>query len=90
MSTCIVKCHCSGTPAADFQDRRYGKSKRVANYNAKGEASCTSCGATHREVPKIHVPKKKSGTGGGRFYVAVPPPEGWPGGNPEKNGWRPS
>lgn len=25
-----------------------------------------------------------------RFYVAVPPTEGWPGGLPEKNGWKPS
>ncbi len=25
-----------------------------------------------------------------RFYVAVPPETGWPGGLPEKNGWKPS
>lgn len=24
-----------------------------------------------------------------RIYIAIPPPEGWPGGAPEKNGWRP-
>lgn len=24
-----------------------------------------------------------------RMYVAVPPPEGWPGGDPVKNGYRP-
>lgn len=24
-----------------------------------------------------------------RRYVAIPPPEGWPGGDPLKNGWRP-
>jgi hypothetical protein len=25
----------------------------------------------------------------GRVYIAIPPPEGWPGGLPEKNGWKP-
>lgn len=25
-----------------------------------------------------------------RFYVAVPPETGWPGGMPEKNGWKPA
>lgn len=26
----------------------------------------------------------------GRIYVAIPPEEGWPGGDPLKNGYRPS
>lgn len=25
----------------------------------------------------------------GAIYVATPPAEGWPGGPPEKNGWKP-
>ena len=25
----------------------------------------------------------------GRMYTAYPPPEGWPGGHPDKNGWKP-
>lgn len=24
-----------------------------------------------------------------RIYIAVPPAEGWPGGDPAKNGWKP-
>lgn len=34
--------------------------------------------------------KRPSRTGSalGRTYVAVPPPEGWPGGAPERNGLR--
>jgi hypothetical protein len=90
MSICIVKCRCTDTPATDFQDKRYGKNKRVANYNAKGEASCSCCATIHRDVPQIERKKKKTGTGGGRSYTAVPPVGGWPGGLPEHNGWRPS
>ncbi len=33
----------------------------------------------HRHVP----------TALARSYIAVPPPEGWPGGEPARNGWKP-
>lgn len=34
--------------------------------------------------------KRPSRTGSalGRIYIAVPPPEGWPGGQPERDGLR--
>lgn len=84
MSTTIVMCRCE----SQFQDRRYGKQRRVANHTAKEEARCTVCSATHRvaDAPRI---KKKTGTGGGGSYLAIPPEGGWPGGPPEKNGWHP-
>lgn len=45
-------------------------------------------------VWKRHIIEKKDKgrserTKLGRSYVAIPPPEGWPGGHPEKNGWKP-
>lgn len=81
----IVSCVCKHA----FQDRRYGKGKRVANYTAKGEGRCTVCSSIIRNMPNPIYVKKKSGTGGGRFYVAKAPTEGWSGGAPERNGWRP-
>lgn len=92
--TTRVKCSCSGTPACAFQDRHYGKGIRIANFTAKGttdgrgEARCTCCNAIHRDV-KDAPRTKKAGNRVGRMYVALPPPDGWPGGFPEKNGWRP-
>lgn len=90
MSTAIVKCNCHSTPACDFQDRRYGKGRRVANINGKGDGSCTCCGAMHRGLEKEARKKTSSsgGRGGAKWFIAVPPPEGWKGGLPEHNGYR--
>lgn len=38
--TVIEKCDCKN----DFQDRRYGKGKRVKNETKGGGARCTVCG----------------------------------------------
>lgn len=89
--TTIVKCRCERTPACEFQDRRYGKGRRVANINAKGEGHCTCCGTIHR-LPESKGERKKSansgGKGGAKWFIAIPPPGGWPGGLPENNGYR--
>jgi hypothetical protein len=44
-------------------------------------------------VWKRHIIEKKDKgrserTKLGRVYIAIPPPEGWPGGLPEKNGYK--
>jgi len=43
---------------------------------------------------KIQKPKQarasRTHSKRGRTYFAVPPAEGWPGGDPAKNGWKPS
>lgn len=44
MATQIKKCNCSGTPAADFQDKTYGKGMRVMNEDQKKNTKCTVCG----------------------------------------------
>lgn len=86
MSTIILACRCLDA----FQDARYGRGRRVHNRDMKGNAHCTKCGATAYNVPDAPRPKKKGGsTGGTRVYVAIPPREGWPGGEPIKNGWSP-
>lgn len=49
MATEIKKCNCSGTPAADFQDKTYGKGMRVMNLDYKKTSyRCTVCGTTHK------------------------------------------
>ena len=35
MATEVKRCTCNGTPAADFQDKTYGKGMRVMNSDAK-------------------------------------------------------
>jgi hypothetical protein len=41
MSTKILKCFCK----SEFQDKKYGKQKRVANCTSKdNEYRCTVCG----------------------------------------------
>lgn len=47
--TAIVNCKCNH----EFQDRRYGQGKRVANATQKGDLNnvdvrCTVCKAVHR------------------------------------------
>ena len=44
----IKKCTCSGTPAADFQDKTYGKGMRVMNENQKKGFKCVVCGTIHK------------------------------------------
>ncbi len=44
----VKKCNCSGTPAAEFQDKQYGKGMRVMNMDAKKGYSCTVCGTKHK------------------------------------------
>lgn len=61
MSTTFVKCGCGKdkpTPAQAFQDQQYGIGRRVANHNAKGQATCTCCGKVHH-VDDAPRPKKK-------------------------------
>ena len=94
--TTILNCGCgavSPTAAQSFQDRRYGKGRRVCNINEKEQAHCTCCGQSHRIGRDDAKGKKKSnggGAGGGaKQFVAIPPAEGWPGGVPDRNGWRP-
>jgi len=45
MATVVKQCNCKG-PAAEFQDRVYGKGMRLHNerYDGKG-SKCTVCGA---------------------------------------------
>ena len=44
MKTVRVSCSCTN----DFQDKRYGKKRRVANVATDGEkAACTVCGTIH-------------------------------------------
>lgn len=78
------------SPAAAFQDRRYGKGRRVFNANGKG-ASCTVCSRNILNND-LSFPKPKKGggaSGGAKSFIAVPPPEGWPGGaDYGKNGWK--
>ena len=59
--TTILNCGCGKdrpTPAQDYQDKAYGKGRRVCNYSMKSTAKCTCCGTVHRveDAPK---PKKK-------------------------------
>ena len=42
--TTIKQCSCKEGPAAEFQDRQYGKGMRVHNIMEKGGARCTVCG----------------------------------------------
>jgi len=45
MSTQIKSCDCNRGPAAEFQDVKYGKGKRVHNEAKKsGGWRCTCCG----------------------------------------------
>ena len=48
MATEIKRCKCSGTPAADFQDKTYGQGMRVMNQDMKKGYTCTVCGANHK------------------------------------------
>ena len=49
MAVEVKRCNCSGTPAADFQDKTYGKGMRVMNLDfKKTNATCTVCGAKHK------------------------------------------
>lgn len=48
MAVEIKRCTCSGTPAADFQDKRYGKGMRVMNEDQKKSYTCTVCGSKHK------------------------------------------
>lgn len=48
MAVEVKKCSCSGTPAADFQDKTYGKNMRVMNEDAKKSYTCTVCGSKHK------------------------------------------
>lgn len=41
-NTKILSCDCKN----EFQDKEYGKGKRVCNTNARG-AKCTVCGSQH-------------------------------------------
>lgn len=43
-------------------------------------------GVWKRDKPRVGI---STASGHGKSYEAKPPPEGWPGGAPEKNGWRP-
>jgi hypothetical protein len=41
----VKKCSCSGSPAAEFQDKQYGKGMRVFNLDFKKiNGTCTVCG----------------------------------------------
>lgn len=45
----VKKCSCSGTPAAEFQDKTYGKGMRVMNSDQKNTTyTCTVCGSKHK------------------------------------------
>lgn len=44
MSVKIINCSCQTGSGSKYQDEVYGKNKRVANLNIKGEAFCTCCG----------------------------------------------
>jgi len=48
----IKKCCCedSTSPAAAFQNRRYGLGMRVCNEQKEGGYCCTVCGAKHNKV----------------------------------------
>jgi hypothetical protein len=48
MAVQIKRCNCSGAPAADFQDKTYGKGMRVMNEDAKKATKCTVCGTLHK------------------------------------------
>jgi hypothetical protein len=89
--THILPCRvCKSGPAADFQNRKYGKDRRVHNSNGKG-ASCTVCGNRVLNNDLSFAKPKKGGGGGGgaKRLIAIPPPEGWPGGaDYGKNGWK--
>lgn len=92
MSTITVQCGCGGltpTPAQQYQNRVYGGGRRVCNFNAKGEPTCTCCGIRHHRREDAPKPKKTGGGNRGRRYTAYPPVDGWVGGLPEKNGWSP-
>lgn len=44
-TTKVVNCTCKN----DFQDKRYGKGKRVANYSRKHNIyKCTVCSTSHQ------------------------------------------
>lgn len=40
--TKIISCTCQ----SEYQDKRYGAGKRVANTTDNGDARCTVCGST--------------------------------------------
>lgn len=45
MSTAVKQCNCKGGPAADYQDKVYGKGNRLHNEMTKNKAfKCTVCG----------------------------------------------
>lgn len=44
MPTEVKRCKCSGTPAANYQDKVYGNGMRVMNQNSKKNYRCTVCG----------------------------------------------
>jgi hypothetical protein len=44
----VKKCNCSGTQAAEYQDKQYGKGMRVMNKSMKGSYTCTVCGTAHK------------------------------------------
>ena len=48
----IKKCSCedSTSPAAAFQNQRYGRGMRVCNEQKEGGYACTVCGAKHGKV----------------------------------------
>jgi len=49
MATEIKKCTCTGTPACEFQDNRYGNQMRVCNNDSKNKnTTCTVCGKVHK------------------------------------------
>lgn len=96
MSVIVLKCGCGGDrpgvgSASVYQDRVYGKGRRVHNLNGKGDAECTCCSTIQRGIVR-DADKKKStnggGRGGARSFIARPPLGGWTGGHPEKNGYR--
>ena len=46
MPSKIKNCTCTGTEATEFQDKLYGKGKRVFNVAEKKKImTCTCCGA---------------------------------------------
>lgn len=46
----IKKCNCNpSSPAAEYQNKKYGEGMRVCNIDQKKtEASCTVCGKSHK------------------------------------------
>lgn len=46
-------------------------------------------GTWHKDIIKKKNKGSQTKAGRGSTYIAVPPVEGWPGGDPIKNGFRP-